>query len=378
MDAQSAVPIDGSANLTTRSRRAAALGPARPQRQVVVAAPGALRDRAAPGVLLACEDCGVTLERKRRWAGRPLLCDVCYQRRYAGRPAASGTDREGGACAECGRRGERLHRERATGVRRCAVCYDRARRERYRPTRQRWADATVTREGYEARARAVAARDWLPVPVLQAAIRDAEEALQSQRRLAWLRRRYGPRTLAEYGACLASELLIWALRAVPAGRAFAPGDATPAPDRARLGDDEPACLWCGARPVPTPTRKYCSDACRKAGRAALWEAKPRWGRDRPLDLGPYLRLLESVLAQGGVGGVLELGPDEWRRTEKYRLSLAARRLGLRLAWQGRDRDALGFVLLRPGMEARTQGRDGRGGPVTRAAGSAPAPRSGRS
>jgi hypothetical protein len=70
-----------------------------------------------------------------------------------------------------------------------------------------------------------------------------------------------------------------------------------------------------------------------------------------LDLIPYLGLLETVRAQEGVGGIITLTEGERQRTEKRRLSLAAKQLGVRLSWRKADPDELRFVLAPEGQPA---------------------------
>jgi hypothetical protein len=67
-----------------------------------------------------------------------------------------------------------------------------------------------------------------------------------------------------------------------------------------------------------------------------------------IDLTPYLQLIDSILAQGGVGGVLSLEAGEQQRTQKRRLSLAAKERGYRLVWRTAPPGQLRFVLARPG------------------------------
>jgi hypothetical protein len=71
---------------------------------------------------------------------------------------------------------------------------------------------------------------------------------------------------------------------------------------------------------------------------------------RALDLSPYLDLLQTVLADG-VGATVTLGPEEQQRTEKRRLSMAAKALGYQLVWRRAPADQLKFVLATPGAPA---------------------------
>jgi hypothetical protein len=57
-----------------------------------------------------------------------------------------------------------------------------------------------------------------------------------------------------------------------------------------------------------------------------------------------------VLAEG-VGATVTLGPGEQQRTEKRRLSMAAKELGYQLVWRRAAADQLKFVLARPGEQA---------------------------
>jgi hypothetical protein len=66
-----------------------------------------------------------------------------------------------------------------------------------------------------------------------------------------------------------------------------------------------------------------------------------------LDLSAYRELLNNVVAEG-VGATLALGPDEQQRTEKRRLSLAAKELGYHLTWRKPPAGGLRFVLAKPG------------------------------
>ena len=68
-----------------------------------------------------------------------------------------------------------------------------------------------------------------------------------------------------------------------------------------------------------------------------------------MDLSAYVDIIEQVRSEG-VGGEVELGEDESQRTEKRRLSLAARQLGLQLTWRKTGDNTLRFVLNEPGAE----------------------------
>lgn len=70
-----------------------------------------------------------------------------------------------------------------------------------------------------------------------------------------------------------------------------------------------------------------------------------------LDLAPYVTMIEAILAEGGVGGTVTLGPEESQRTEKGRLTRAARERGMRLVWRRGAADELRFVLAPEGEPA---------------------------
>ena len=71
----------------------------------------------------------------------------------------------------------------------------------------------------------------------------------------------------------------------------------------------------------------------------------RTGSSVRMDLTPYLGLLETVRAQAGVGGVIQLLEGERQRAEKRRFSLAAKQLGYALTWRkATEPDTLRFVL----------------------------------
>src|SRR5437870_1889826 len=52
-----------------------------------------------------------------------------------------------------------------------------------------------------------------------------------------------------------------------------------------------------------------------------------------LDLASYTDIIEQILTEGGVGGNLDLSPDEQQRTEKGRLTRAAKACGRKLVWR---------------------------------------------
>jgi hypothetical protein len=70
-----------------------------------------------------------------------------------------------------------------------------------------------------------------------------------------------------------------------------------------------------------------------------------------MDLGPYLELIDSIKGDGGVGGEVSLKADESQRTEKRRLSLAAKQRGYKLTWRKARHGGLKFVLSQPGQAA---------------------------
>ena len=70
-----------------------------------------------------------------------------------------------------------------------------------------------------------------------------------------------------------------------------------------------------------------------------------------LDLSDYLTIIDTVRQQGGRGGTVTLGADEQQRTEKRRLSLAAKAQGYNLTWRRSEPGQLRFVLAEPGQPA---------------------------
>lgn len=69
-----------------------------------------------------------------------------------------------------------------------------------------------------------------------------------------------------------------------------------------------------------------------------------------LDLTPYIDMVEQILTDGGVGGEVDLAPDERMRTEKGRLTRAAKARDRRLVWRKAPQGQLRFVLATPGAE----------------------------
>jgi hypothetical protein len=74
-----------------------------------------------------------------------------------------------------------------------------------------------------------------------------------------------------------------------------------------------------------------------------------------LDLSVYLEMIDTITRDGGVGATVTLGEDERQRTEKRRLSMAAKQQGYRLVWRKAAPGALRFVLAAEG-EAAPGGR----------------------
>ncbi len=67
-----------------------------------------------------------------------------------------------------------------------------------------------------------------------------------------------------------------------------------------------------------------------------------------LDLTPYLAMIAAVRAEGGVGGLITLEEGERQRTEKRRMSVAAKDQGYTLVWRTAPERRLRFVLATPG------------------------------
>jgi hypothetical protein len=68
-----------------------------------------------------------------------------------------------------------------------------------------------------------------------------------------------------------------------------------------------------------------------------------------MDLSPYLDIIESIRSEGGVGGEVTLQEEESKRTEKRRLSIAAKQLGTKVTWRKGEDGVLRFVLSEPGQ-----------------------------
>lgn len=67
-----------------------------------------------------------------------------------------------------------------------------------------------------------------------------------------------------------------------------------------------------------------------------------------LDLNDYLDIIDSIRDQGGVGGEVTLSSEESQRTEKGRLTRAAKQRGHKLTWRKSPQGMLRFVLSDPG------------------------------
>jgi hypothetical protein len=70
-----------------------------------------------------------------------------------------------------------------------------------------------------------------------------------------------------------------------------------------------------------------------------------------LDLTPYMDIIDAIREQGGAGAEVRLSTGEQRRTEKRRLSMAAKERGYQLVWRTAPTDRLKFVLATPGEPA---------------------------
>jgi hypothetical protein len=67
-----------------------------------------------------------------------------------------------------------------------------------------------------------------------------------------------------------------------------------------------------------------------------------------LDLAVYTAIIENITEQTGVGGEVTLAEGESQRTEKRRLSLAAKEKGYKLTWRKAPDSMLKFVLSKEG------------------------------
>ncbi len=70
-----------------------------------------------------------------------------------------------------------------------------------------------------------------------------------------------------------------------------------------------------------------------------------------MDLSAYTAMLEQVRTEGGVGGEIALAEGESKRTEKRRLSIAAKEAGTKLIWRTSQDGTLRFVLTEEGKPA---------------------------
>jgi hypothetical protein len=67
-----------------------------------------------------------------------------------------------------------------------------------------------------------------------------------------------------------------------------------------------------------------------------------------LDLTPYLALIDTITRDRGVGATVKLSAEESQRTEKRRLTMAARLRGYQLRWRQSGPGSLRFVLAAEG------------------------------
>ena len=77
----------------------------------------------------------------------------------------------------------------------------------------------------------------------------------------------------------------------------------------------------------------------------------RRGAGGALDLTPYVAMIDVVRSQEGVGATVSLADGESQRTEKRRLSVAAKEQGYMLVWRKAPEGQLRFVLAKPGEPA---------------------------
>lgn len=83
-------------------------------------------------------------------------------------------------------------------------------------------------------------------------------------------------------------------------------------------------------------------------RVLAQEDLQRTVRMSDLDLTTYIEIIDQVRREGGVGGIVHLLAGESQRTEKRRLTLAAKQQGLNLTWRSSQPGDLRFVLSEPG------------------------------
>lgn len=74
----------------------------------------------------------------------------------------------------------------------------------------------------------------------------------------------------------------------------------------------------------------------------------RSGYSTRMDLSQYIDIIERIHSEGGVGGEIALQDGESKRSEKRRLSIAAKQQGMKLTWRKADDGTLKFVLNKPG------------------------------
>ncbi len=80
----------------------------------------------------------------------------------------------------------------------------------------------------------------------------------------------------------------------------------------------------------------------------LMDDDMRGARAMRMDLSAYVAIIEGIRGEGGAGGEVELEDGESQRTEKRRLSIAAKELGTTLTWRTSRDGTLRFVLSEPG------------------------------
>ena len=67
-----------------------------------------------------------------------------------------------------------------------------------------------------------------------------------------------------------------------------------------------------------------------------------------MDLTPYFEIIDHIASQQGLGGEVALRDGESKRTEKRRLSIAAKQRDMKLTWRKSREGELRFVLSAPG------------------------------
>jgi hypothetical protein len=79
-------------------------------------------------------------------------------------------------------------------------------------------------------------------------------------------------------------------------------------------------------------------------------------KKRPvMDYSAYFFMIEQIIKDSGCGGMADLDEGDNARTERRRLSLAAKQLGYNLAWRKSEPKTLKFVIWKDG-EKRPGGR----------------------